>query len=48
MLATNTAGLRELLFSSSFPAATFLLFLLGSVITVLPVVVAAAIWRLAE
>ncbi len=48
MLVTDTAGIRDLLSSSSYPAATFLLFLLGSIIAILPVVVAAAIWRLAE
>jgi hypothetical protein len=38
MLATDTAGIRELLTASSHPAATSVLFLLGSIIAILPVV----------
>jgi NhaP-type Na+/H+ or K+/H+ antiporter len=48
ILATDTAGIRDLLSASSYPAATFLLFLLGSIIAILPVVLATAIGRLAE
>jgi hypothetical protein len=48
LLATDTAGLRELLGTSSYPAATLALFLIGSIISILPVVLATAIGRLAE
>ncbi len=48
MFATNTAGIRELLIASSYPAATLALFLLGSIIVILPLVLATAIGRLAE
>jgi len=48
MLATDTAGIRELLSASSHPAGTSVLFLLGSIIAVLPVVLATAIGRLSE
>jgi hypothetical protein len=48
ILATDTAGIRGLLSASSYPAATFGLFVLGSIIAILPVVLAAAIGRLAE
>ncbi len=48
ILATNTAGLRELLGSSPYPAATLVLFLLGAIISILPIVLAAAIGRLAQ
>ena len=48
ILATDTAGIRDLLAASSYPAATFVLFLLGSIIAILPVVLATAIGRLAE
>ncbi len=48
ILATNTAGLGELVGTSSYPAATGALFLVGSVIVVLPVVIATAIGCLAE
>jgi uncharacterized protein with PQ loop repeat len=48
MVATDTAGIRELLSASPHPAATFVLFLLGSIVAFLPVVLAAAIGRLAK
>ena len=48
MFITDTAGIRELLSASSYPAATLALFLLGSIIAILPVVLATAIGRLAE
>ena len=48
LLATDTARIRELLSASSYPAATLALFLLGSIISILPVVLATAIGRLAE
>jgi len=48
LLATDTAGIQELLGASSYPAATLALFLAGSIISILPVVVATAIGRLAE
>jgi len=48
IFATDTAGIRGLLSASPHPAATFALFLLGSIIVILPVVLAAAIGRLAE
>jgi len=48
MLATDTAGILELLSASSHPAATSVLFLLGSIIAILPVVLATATGRLSE
>ena len=48
IFATDTAGIRDLVSASSYPAATFVLFLLGSIIAILPVVLATAIGRLAE
>ena len=48
ILVTDTAGIRDLLAASSYPAATCVLFLLGSIIAILPVVLATAIGRLAE
>jgi len=48
LLATNTAGIWDLLSASPYPAATSALFLIGSVMAILPVVLAAAIGRLAE
>ncbi len=48
VLATDTAGIRELLSASSYPIANLVLFLLGSVVAFLPIVLAAAIGSLAE
>ena len=48
IFATDTASIRDLVSASSYPAATFVLFLLGSIIAILPVVLATAIGRLAE
>ncbi len=47
ILVTDTGGIRELLSASAYPAATCALFLLGSVVAILPVVLATAIGRLA-
>ena len=48
ILATDTAGLTGLVRTSSTPGATCVLFLLGSVIVFLPVVLATAIGALAQ
>jgi hypothetical protein len=48
MLATDAAGLTELVSASPYPAATCVLFLIGSIVIILPIVLAAAIGALAE